>query len=501
MALEFTYYSPGPVVDRFLNSDSFVVGLRGPIGSGKSTAAVMKILEVAARQPVAPDGLRHSRFAVIRNSYPELKTTTIKTWHQWVPLSIGSWQGEGPPTHRLISDGLDIEVMFVALDRPEDVRKLLSMELTGAWVNEAREIPKDIIDGLTGRVGRYPASRDGGCIGPQIVMDTNSPDVDHWWYVLAERDVSNQKNAELVASVDAAEAEMREAGLIGPNQRLFEFLHQPSGLAPDAENLENLNQAGEGGTTEEMRKRGRGYYVRSSAGKSEEWIKVYVRGEYGFVQDGRPIYPEYRDSLHCKAFEASPGLPLSIGIDFGLTPAATIGQRTLSGQHRVRHEIVTDNMGAKRFGNLLASFLRSRYSGLEIDSITGDPAGEARAQTDETTPFEILKTCGIYAKPASTNDYTVRREAVAQGLGRITDGLPGWIVHPECGQLRRGMAGAYRYKRIQIVGDERFHDKPDKNMASHVCEAEQYRMIGCGEGQVVLKGARRQLLRPAETLM
>jgi hypothetical protein len=81
----------------------------------------------------------------------------------------------------------------------------------------------------------------------------------------------------------------------------------------------------------------------------------------------------------------------------------------------------------------------------------------------------------------------VRREAVGQALSRMVDGEPGWIVHPECSLLRRGMAGAYRYKRVQVVGDERYHDKPDKNMASHVCEAEQYRMIGTGEGRVVLR--------------
>lgn len=475
---EYDYVSPGPVTDRFLLSDSFVLGLRGPIGSGKSTACVMKLMMIANRQPLAKDGYRYSRFAVIRNSYPELKTTTIKTWHQWIPLSLGSWQSEGPPTHRIRDKAaeLDIEVMFVALDRPEDVRKLLSMELTAAWVNEAREVPKAIIDGLTGRVGRFPPMRDGGCNGPQIVMDTNSPESDHWWHVLAERDTSNQRNAELVGSVDHAESEMRAKGLLSAAQKLFEFLAQPSGLSSDAENVKNLDP---------------GYYIRTMAGKSQEWIKVYVLGEYGFVQDGRPVYPEYRDSLHCRTFEFNPALGLYIGIDFGLTPAATIGQMTHTGQHRVHRELVTEDMGAKRFGELLGAFVRSQYSGVDIWAITGDPAGEGRAQTDETTPFEILKTAGIHARPATTNDFTVRREAVAQAMTRVIDGEPGWIVHPQCSVLRRGMSGAYRYKRVQVVGDDRFHDKPDKNMASHVCEGEQYRMLGAGEGRVVLKGQQR----------
>ena len=292
----------------------------------------MEILARSAEQPKGIDGKRRSRWAIIRNTYPELKTTTIKTWHQWVSPDIGQWQGEGPPTHHIKQADLDMEVIFVALDRPEDVRKLLSMELTGAWINEAREIPKAVLDGLTGRVGRYPSKRDGGAAWFGIIMDTNPPDSDHWWYRLAE--------------------EEKPEG--------FAFFAQPSGLAPDAENLPNLPE---------------GYYARTLAGKSEDWVKVYVRGEYGFVQDGRPVYAEYRDSVHCQPVALVPALPLYVGIDFGLTPAATFAQRTPTGQWRIIGELVTENMGALRFGELLHAVLAGRYAGIEIAAITGDPAG------------------------------------------------------------------------------------------------------------------------------
>jgi len=63
------------------------------------------------------------------------------------------------------------------------------------------------------------------------------------------------------------------------------------------------------------------------------------------------------------------------------------------------------------------------------------------------------------------------------------------------------MSGAYRYKRVQVIGDERYHDVPDKNMASHVCEAEQYRLLGHGEGRTVLKGHRINLPRPELAIM
>ena len=63
------------------------------------------------------------------------------------------------------------------MDRPEDVRKVLSLEYTGAFINEARELPKAVVDGITMRVGRYPSMKDGiGATWCGVVADTNAPD-------------------------------------------------------------------------------------------------------------------------------------------------------------------------------------------------------------------------------------------------------------------------------------------------------------------------------------
>jgi len=145
--------------------------------------------------------------------------------------------------------------MFIALDREEDVRKLLSLELTGAFANELREIPKSIVDALSGRVGRYPPMRSGGPTRYGIVADTNPPDTESWIYRLLE--------------VDRPEG--------------FMLFRQPAGDGPDAENLDNMPPD---------------YHVGLKIGMDEDWIKVYVQGQYGFVQEGKPVYPMFRDSVH-----------------------------------------------------------------------------------------------------------------------------------------------------------------------------------------------------------
>ena len=163
-------FENSPTVWKFLHDDSFVRGLMGPVGSGKSYGCAAEIMLRAVRQQPSPrDGIRYTRFVIVRNTYPELRTTTIKTWQELFPEDTwGSMRWQPPISHHIKIPtrgdipGIDCEVIFMALSSPQDVRKLLSLELTGAWVNEARELPKAVIDGLTHRVGRYPVKSDGG---------------------------------------------------------------------------------------------------------------------------------------------------------------------------------------------------------------------------------------------------------------------------------------------------------------------------------------------------
>lgn len=125
----------------FFHLDSSAVrGLMGPLGSGKSTACCIEIMARAVAQPVDSTGRRRSRWAVIRNTYRELQDTTIQTWLDWFPEEQCGNFNRGDMTHEIrlqLADGtqLELDVMFRALDRPKDVKKLLSLELTAAFVN------------------------------------------------------------------------------------------------------------------------------------------------------------------------------------------------------------------------------------------------------------------------------------------------------------------------------------------------------------------------------
>ncbi len=96
-------FSKSPVIYDFIRSNAFVQGTMGPVGSGKSYACASKIFIKAVQQKPSPiDNIRYTRFAVVRNSYPMLKTTTIKTWIDLFPEStFGPLLWTPPITHHI----------------------------------------------------------------------------------------------------------------------------------------------------------------------------------------------------------------------------------------------------------------------------------------------------------------------------------------------------------------------------------------------------------------
>ena len=78
----FKYKPDGDILKTFMKDNSFFRGIRGPVGSGKSVACCVEIFRRSLEQKKNQEGKRKSRWAVIRNTNPQLKTTTIKIQQQ-----------------------------------------------------------------------------------------------------------------------------------------------------------------------------------------------------------------------------------------------------------------------------------------------------------------------------------------------------------------------------------------------------------------------------------
>jgi hypothetical protein len=453
-------YKATRTISRFHKDNSLVRFLMGPIGSGKSVGCSVELMRRANEQEAfqafgKTDQVRKTKWAIVSNTYRELTDTTMETFFGWFPKEMGymknldmSWR-----LQQKLVDGtiLDSTFLFRALDKEDDIKKLLSLDLTGIWLNEARQIQQSVLRMGLGRTGRFPGPKEGGATWRGVIGDTNPPDNDSWIYRLFEEECTKDPT-------------------IAAQYKLFK---QPSGLSATAENINNLPSQ---------------YYESMIPGNTQEWINVYVHGTYGFISDGRPVFPEYKDDLHSTLDNLIIYKKVYIGIDFGLTPAAVFGQITTSGQFQVIDELVTENMGALTFGRLLLQKIKTEYANCDLE-IYGDPAGEQRAQTDETTPFQILWNVGIQAFPCYTNDFTIRREAVADYMQRLDFvGKPAFLVGPKAPIVRKGLAGGYKFKRLQVSGESKFQEVPDKGRYSHPCDALQYLMLGAVGGDRVVGG-------------
>lgn len=488
-------YTASPTAAKFHASPKIIRGFRGPVGSGKTVACIQELHRLAKDQWPNSKGIRKTRWAIIRNTSLELRSTTLNTFKQWIPedicpvsmspMIVGNLRYDLPDGTRV-----EAEFIFLALDVPKDTRKLLSLEVTGVFINEAREIAFAVLKAARERIGRYPSRVDGyedvdgyqapkePCKRKAIVMDTNPCDDQHWWYQLAEEGHLSGISEE---NKDHAREE---------TARIFDFFASPPPLIkkgdtyqpnPDAENIAFLPG-------------GYQYYFDMIAGNTDDHINVMVLGNYGILRDGKPVYPEYNDFVHCKEVSPIKSLPIALGWDFGLTPSVIIGQLTSLGQLRICDELVGEDMSVRAFArDVVKPHLSRKYKDFYLAFSVGDPAGDNRGEGEGKTAIGILNddyvdfegdvivplNMGFPTIPAPSNDPTKRIEGVKSFLTKMVDaGEPGYLVDKSCKMLRKGKQGGYRYKKLQVSGPERYHEKPDKNEYSHPADAEQYLALG-----------------------
>lgn len=447
-------YTPSLTCGEFMMDDAKMRVLMGPVGSGKSVTSSFEVIRRASQQLPGKDGIRRTRAAVVRETARQLADTTIKTFLDWFPPGICGRYMRTTKTYFFKVGDIECEVMFRALDDADDVANLNSLELTFAWFNECRDIHPDIIDAMSKRIGRYPSARDTPPTWFGMWGDTNPPTMDTWWYYQMEH-------------IDPKDG-------VSPNDNGWSVYKQPSGRGSAAENIENLPE---------------GYY--DTQGRSEEYIRVYIDGEYGLSSHGQPVYKYFRTDYHIADEHLIPFIsgnrPVIVGMDLGLTPAAVIGQCDPRGRTLIFAEAVSFDMGVQRFvRTILKPLLYHQFSGANV-LVVVDPAGIQRAQTDERSAVDIIKAEGLKVIPAKTNNVTARLGAVDDYLMRHADGESAFLMDPRCTALKSAMMGGYR-----------FHPKTgaiEKNKHSHVAEALQYLMLHIGsisDGTIIAQ--RREII-------
>lgn len=482
----------GETLRKFMLDTSFLTIIQGPWGSGKSVAALMKLYMLAMQQEPSPiDGKRKTRWVIVRNTYGELTQTTIKTWLDWFPEHMyGKFKWSKPMTHHIRIGDVDAEFVFLALDDEDDRKKLLSYEFTGFFVNECREVLKEIIDDLSGRAGRYPSKRDGGPTWHGGICDTNAPSEDHWLPIMRGD----------VLAPDWMSEEETNSLKAPPN---WAFYNQPGGILekfdargeldgyianPLAENVENLPG-------------GHDYYLNNVGGKKRSWININYRNILGSHRGGKAVWENYREEVHLarEPIEPIEGVDVWVGLDFGRQQAAIYAQQ-LHGRWLIVGESIGMNIGSDRFAPIVKRdmarlfpwvFARPGEERSARAHFFGDPSGDDAGQADDNTPFLIFRKHGMMVRKApGGNGLSIRLQAVEKPLDEMKDGKPRILISPRCVMLKGAMNGGYHYAAIKGQRD-RYNELPAKDKFSHPADAFQYLMLGGGEGRAVLMGSER----------
>ncbi len=455
-------YIPTPTGHVAHADSSFVRVIMGPYGSGKSTWAATEIVKKSCESPVWHAGRRRSRWGIVRNTSGELQSTTLATWLSWFE-DLGDIRKRQKPImtyEHTFNDGnglVELELLFIALDRPEDVRKIKSLELTGCYINELSEVPKAALAHMKGRVNRYPSK--AFCKEPYwsgIIADTNPPEDDHWIY----KDFEENKFDHHV---------------------LFK---QPPGLIKNDDNKWVRNPNADNSSHLPAN-----YYEMLAEGQSQEFIKVFCLGEYGSVGFGKRVYPEFNPDFHAvESLSAIQGEKLLIGWDFGLTPACVVTQLSPRGQLLVLKEYVGDGMGIRTFAeSVVIPSIAKDFPYCKIGDSVADPAGNARNEiVEEMSCIGELTSLGIDTRSARTNDIDPRLGSVRYFLNKMVDGKPAFVLdRKNCPSLFKGFVKDYVYARVAVSGEERYKDKPNKNMASHPMDALGYRCLELASDRIV----------------
>lgn len=430
-------YEAPATVGAMMDSDAFCRIIVGPVGSGKTTGMIFEMLKRSAQQAKGPDGYRRTRWAIVRQTLAQLKMTVLLDILSWL-RPIANYKVSEQLVTIKVGDVIS-EWYLIPLEEEEDQKRLLSMQLTGAFLSEAIEMSPDLVDAIAGRCGRYPSALEGGATWFGLIGDTNAPTEGSEWWKLFEQDKP-------------------------PDWQIF---HQPSGLSVDAENLDWLVQTptslAYAPGTPERRAQGRTYYERLARGKNKDWITRYVHAEYGEDPSGAAVFRgSFKRSFHVvPSLDPVSGQMILVGQDFGRNPCSLICQADHAGRLLVLEEVIGEDIGLELHvtKSLKPKLWSDRYMG-RLMAAVGDPSGTAKGNFLEEDSFDVMQRLGIPAFPAPTNKIDPRIIAVETLLLQQRDGGGAILIDEgRCPFLIRALAGSYRFSKTKAGTDKPLPDK------------------------------------------
>lgn len=333
-------FVPNPVQRRFIESKARADLFSSRMGEGKSTAISWAVFYHVRHNPGA-------RWAIIRDTWENLRATTQKTFFEWFPPGVFGTYIESRKTFTWAEGVAQGEVEFLGMDDPQDATKLMSRELAGFAIDEpAPAVGSAGVDQMIFDIG-LSRLRQPGMNWYGAKLAENNPDEAHWTY---KRFVTD------------------------PDKDFRVW--QPA----QPENEKNLPDE---------------YYaqLRHTWRHRPDLVRRFVEGEFGFQSIGKSVTPQWSDKLHLGVgLIPIRGVELHLLWDWGHNPTCIVTQKTPLGAWNILDSVVGEGIGAEELiVNAVKPLLVDRYRGFRYSHI-GDPAGSQRDQSSILkSPVIVLK--------------------------------------------------------------------------------------------------------------
>ena len=240
-------------------------------------------------------------------------------------------------------------------------------------------------------------------------------------------------------------------------------------------------------------------YLGNIGGKPRDQIDRDFRNITRPSRSGTPRYPMFDREVHVakKPLSANDGLPIILGMDFGLTPGVVFEQ-VIDGRWYTLAEHVAENEGAEELALSILKVLGQKFPFYRDAGLLawGDPQGGWRGtqtSSKKSTSFSILQAKGIPVRhPAKKDNPELRMNTGRRLLREGFNNGPKVLIDPGCVRLIEALDGGARMVHRSSADGVSVQEQLVKNEHSHICEGWEYSKWGGGEARDMVRG-------PAET--
>lgn len=460
----------------------------GPVESGKTVWLCAEIYRLMCSIPRCRDGIRRSRFLLIRSTEAELQRGIMRTWKDWFPEDVyGPITGSMPAIQKLKFLDVEAEVEFFAFEDDSEavLKKLRSTEYTAIGINEGQFTPLRLLLAARQRAGRYPKRVDCPEFDRQkrLFMDMNSPRSNDHFVLYMRGDIPLP--ADMPAN-DRRQYRKPDDWRIWKQPGSVRAVYDPAGeiekfeINPEAENLPYQDEDA--------------ILSMCQAGDIDDIRRDYLN-EVVQVRSGRPRYPKFRRAWHVAKQPLRPveGVAPVIGYDPGLSGAAVFFQR-VNGQWRGLAEMIARGdpslSSAELQGRRMLDILQARFPWYRETGVTcwGDPYGDWGGTDKNVTFYTIVGELGLeFQSPAKKDNPTLRHQIGQKILADGSFGEPKLLLCPAgCPRLIDAMELVVM-RQVKREGAMVTQEELVKNNYADPVEAAEYAWWGGGEDHAIVR--------------